>query len=105
MHPMLDQAMVGASVVEAGAGLMLERTASSEQIATAIGSMLADTGIVQSAQAIGARLRASDAVGAAATCLLELPSPKRTSINRPRFVDEVPVERSSPPTTPAPVDH
>ena len=83
MHPMLDQGMVGASMVEAGAGLMLERTASSEQIATAIRSVLADPRIAKSTQAIGARLRASDAAGAAATCLLELPSPKGRSINRP----------------------
>ena len=77
MHPMLDQAMVGASVVEAGAGLMLERSASSEQIATAIRSVLADPRIARSTRAIGDRLRASDASGCGSDLPARAPERKR----------------------------
>ena len=78
MHPLLDQPMVAASVVDAGAGLMLKRTASSEQIAHAIATALASTEMRLAAEAIGAHLRTTDAAGAAATQLLALSRPVTT---------------------------
>ena len=70
--------MVAASVVDAGAGLMLKRTASSDQIAHAIATALASTEMRLAAEAIGAHLRATDAAGAAATQLLALSRPVPT---------------------------
>jgi UDP:flavonoid glycosyltransferase YjiC (YdhE family) len=79
MHPLLDQPMVAASVVDAGAGLMLKRTASSEQIAHAIGTALASAEMTPAAEAIGAHLRTTDAAGAAANQLLALSRPVTTT--------------------------
>ena len=73
MHPLLDQPMVAASVVDVGAGVMLKRTASSEQIANAITTALASTDMRLAAEAIGVHLRRTDAAGTAATQLLALP--------------------------------
>ena len=84
MHPLLDQPMVAASVVNAGAGLMLKRTASSEQIAHAIATALVSTEMRLAAEAIGAHLRTTDPAGAAATQLLALSPPVTTSEGRGR---------------------
>ena len=72
MHPLMDQPMVAASVVRAGAGLMLKRTASSDHIAAAVQRVLSDPAITQSARVIGERLRAERAASEAAHRLLEL---------------------------------
>ncbi|SFR93257.1 glycosyltransferase, MGT family [Microbacterium sp. cf046] len=77
MHPLMDQPMVGASVVDAGVGLMLKRTATSDEITSAVERLLADTAIAQSARAIGNRLRETRAARAAADRLLELGSTGR----------------------------
>ena len=72
MHPLLDQPMVASSVVDAGAGLTLKRTASSSRIAAAIQTALADSRMRLAAEAIGERIRSSDAPAAAAEHLLML---------------------------------
>jgi UDP:flavonoid glycosyltransferase YjiC (YdhE family) len=59
MHPMLDQKMIGQSVEEHGAGLVLPKTATAEQIRMAAQRLLEPGTHTAAAAAIGSRLRAS----------------------------------------------
>lgn len=72
MHPMLDQPMVAGAIAHAGAGIALPRTASSTRIAAALTSLLADADMRERADALGERLRSTDAASAAADAIERL---------------------------------
>ncbi|HEX6955916.1 MAG TPA: nucleotide disphospho-sugar-binding domain-containing protein [Agromyces sp.] len=72
MHPMLDQPMVARSIERAGAGRALGRTAPPERIAAAVTALLADDRARAEASALGERIRATDAAGAAADAVERL---------------------------------
>jgi UDP:flavonoid glycosyltransferase YjiC (YdhE family) len=57
MHSILDQPMIGKAVAAARAGLVLSKTASAEEIRSAVRSLLQDPSYRHAAEAIGARLR------------------------------------------------
>ena len=78
MHPLLDQPMIAASVVDAGAAVQLKRTASSNQIAHAVATALASAEMRLAAEAIGAHLRTTDAASTTVTQLLKLSRPVTT---------------------------
>ena len=78
MHPLLDQPMIGRSVERAGAGRTLGRTAPAERIAAAVTELLADDRARDAATALGARLRATDAAGAAADAVERLAGDRST---------------------------
>lgn len=69
MHPMLDHPMVGQVVVEAGAGIMLKKTAAPEQIHAAVTELLTDPSYRSAAANIGTRLRDQHGAAAAADAL------------------------------------
>ncbi|MFJ6097800.1 glycosyltransferase [Williamsia muralis] len=74
MHPLLDQPMVGRSVVRAGAGMVLPKKASAARIASALSHILDEPGYSASAQAIGDRLASGDGTTRAVDRMLaELP--------------------------------
>ena len=58
MHPMLDQPMVGRSVEEAGAGRVVSKKATVEELATVIAGLLADGPHREAAARLGAAIRA-----------------------------------------------
>jgi UDP:flavonoid glycosyltransferase YjiC (YdhE family) len=66
MHPLLDQPLVARSVADAGAALVLGRTASVDAITAAARRVLADPSFAEAAGRIGERLRATDGASAAA---------------------------------------
>ena len=66
MHPLLDQPMVGRSVAEAGAGVLLRKKASVEQIRDAVTARLADGPHRAAAARLGAEIREADGTGTAA---------------------------------------
>ncbi|MGR2753723.1 glycosyltransferase [Agromyces arachidis] len=72
MHPLLDQPMVARAVERAGVGAALPRTAPTERIAAAVTALLADSRTRAAASTLGARLRATDAAGAAADAIERL---------------------------------
>lgn len=57
MHPMIDQQMVARSVVQHGAGITLRKTASAEEIRSAVKELVTDGQHRKAAAAIGSRLR------------------------------------------------
>jgi UDP:flavonoid glycosyltransferase YjiC (YdhE family) len=57
MHSILDQPMIGKAIAAARAGLVLSKTASAEEIRSAVRSLLQDPSYRHAAEAIGARLR------------------------------------------------
>ena len=59
MHPMLDQKMIGESVQAHGAGRVLRKTATAEQIRAATQQLLEPGSHTAAAAAIGSRLRAN----------------------------------------------
>jgi UDP:flavonoid glycosyltransferase YjiC (YdhE family) len=63
MHPMLDQKMIGQSVEEHGAGLLLPKTATAERIRTAARTLLESETCAAAAAAVGSRLRAHSGAG------------------------------------------
>lgn len=71
MHPMIDQPMVARAVVEAGAGIQLDKKASAEEIGAAITRLLGTDSFARAAADIGARLRAADGARVAADRILE----------------------------------
>ncbi|MGA9100826.1 glycosyltransferase [Aeromicrobium sp.] len=77
MHPMLDQPMVGKAVEAIGAGVSIKRTASPEQIRTAIETVL-DGPHRAAAEAIAERWRGADGTVVAADRILAL-QPKPVS--------------------------
>jgi UDP:flavonoid glycosyltransferase YjiC (YdhE family) len=72
MHPMLDQKMIGQSVADQGAGVLLTRKATPQQVRTAVLQVLDSTESRQAAARLGAQLRAHKAAAVAADHLLAL---------------------------------
>jgi UDP:flavonoid glycosyltransferase YjiC (YdhE family) len=72
MHPVLDQQMIGKAVADAGAGLVLPKTASIQAIRNAVRSLLEDPSYRHAAQATGARLRSCSGALVAADDLEEM---------------------------------
>ena len=66
MHRILDQVMVGKAVAAAGAGRVLPKTASAEEIRNAVQSLLQDASYRRVAEVTGARLRSRNGAIAAA---------------------------------------
>ena len=66
MHSILDQPMIGKAVAAARAGLVLSKTASPQEIRSAVRSLLQDPSYRHAAGAIGARLRSRNGAIAAA---------------------------------------
>jgi UDP:flavonoid glycosyltransferase YjiC (YdhE family) len=72
MHPMLDQPMVGRQVQAAGAGRLLRKKASVEQLRAAIGELVADGPHRAAAARLGAEIRSSGGVDRAVELLEQL---------------------------------
>jgi hypothetical protein len=66
LHRILDQLMVGMAVATAGAGRVLPKTASADEIRSAVQSLLQDPSYQRAAEVIGARLRSRNGAIAAA---------------------------------------
>jgi UDP:flavonoid glycosyltransferase YjiC (YdhE family) len=78
MHPMLDQKMIGHSVADQGAAVLLTRKATPRQIRAAVLSVLESADVRTSATRLGAQLRSADAAAIAADHLVALlNAPKR----------------------------
>jgi UDP:flavonoid glycosyltransferase YjiC (YdhE family) len=80
MHPMLDQKMIGRSVSNQGAAVLLTRKAAPVQIRNAVQDVLETADVPAAAARLGKQLRARDAATDAADLLLALlntPSPHR----------------------------
>ena len=75
MHPMLDQKMIGQSVADQGAAVLLTRNATPQQIRTAVLHVLESANARQAAARLGAQLREQGAAAAAADHLLALLNP------------------------------
>ena len=60
LHPLLDETMVGRSVEEAGAGRLVDRSASVERLREVIAATVGDPDLHAAAQRLGARLRSED---------------------------------------------
>jgi UDP:flavonoid glycosyltransferase YjiC (YdhE family) len=60
MHRILDQPMIGKAVAAAGAGRVLPKTASADEVRSAVRSLLQDPSFRHAAGAVGARLRSSN---------------------------------------------
>lgn len=72
VHPAVDMKMIGRAVEQAGAGRLLTRTATPEQVRAAVEELLADGPHRQAAARTGARLRAQDGARTAADAVEEL---------------------------------
>ena len=72
MHPFLDQPMVGKAVAAAGAGEVLSKRASAEEIRPVVERLLGDGPHRSAAAALGAEIRRLDGTRAAADLLLSL---------------------------------
>jgi UDP:flavonoid glycosyltransferase YjiC (YdhE family) len=72
MHPFLDQRMVGQAVQDAGAGLLIKTSASKEEIARALGTVVDSAAIRTAASSVGQRLREADGARTGARLLAEL---------------------------------
>ena len=79
MHRVLDQLMIGKAVVAAGAGRVLPKTASAEDIRSAVQSLLRDPSYRQAAMAVGVRLRSHNGAIAAADELENLLKARKDS--------------------------
>jgi UDP:flavonoid glycosyltransferase YjiC (YdhE family) len=66
MHRILDQLMIGKAVAAAGAGRVLPKTASADEIRSAVQSLLQDASYRRVAEVTGARLRSRNGAIAAA---------------------------------------
>ena len=71
MHPMLDQAMVGKAVEQAGAGVVIKKSSSPDQIRAALEQVLDETHR-RAAATIGERWRGADGAAVAADRILAL---------------------------------
>ncbi|MDQ0679619.1 UDP:flavonoid glycosyltransferase YjiC (YdhE family) [Arthrobacter pascens] len=60
MHPLLDQRMVGQAVQDAGAGLLINASASTDGIAGAVGEVVNSATFRAAAATAGQRLRGAD---------------------------------------------
>lgn len=74
MHPLLDQRMVGRVVQNAGAGLLIKRSASPDEIAKAIESVLGEPSFSTAAESVGRRLREGSGARSGARLLMEMAS-------------------------------
>lgn len=72
MHPLLDQPMVARSVADAGAGIVVKRTATADEIAAAAERVLGNATFEAAAARIGERLRSIDGAAAAADAVEQL---------------------------------
>jgi UDP:flavonoid glycosyltransferase YjiC (YdhE family) len=72
MHPLLDQRMVAQSVARAGAAVVVDKGARSDQIARSVQSLLSDAVATQAAEQIGLGMRETDAAAEAAAQLDDL---------------------------------
>jgi UDP:flavonoid glycosyltransferase YjiC (YdhE family) len=72
MHPMLDQKMVGTSLVDAGAGRLLSKKAEPAEIAAAVTALLTDGPHRDAAARLGAAIRANSGAAAGADLVDEL---------------------------------
>jgi len=79
MHPATDQSMIGKVVAAAGAGRVLPKTASADEIRGAVCSLLQDPSYRSAAEAVGARLRSRNGAVAAANELERLLKTRRMS--------------------------
>lgn len=66
MHPVLDQTMIGQTVVDTRAGRMLPKTARPEEIRSAVRALLDDPSYRSAATAVGLRLRTRNGATTAA---------------------------------------
>lgn len=72
MHPLLDQRMVGQAVQDAGAGLLIKPSASSEEIAGALRTAADSASLHLAAATVGRRLRRADGARTGALFLAEI---------------------------------
>ncbi len=72
LHPLLDETMVGRSVADAGAGRLVDRSASVERLRAIIAAAVSDPALHAAAQQLGARLRSEDGAQDAADRILAL---------------------------------
>jgi UDP:flavonoid glycosyltransferase YjiC (YdhE family) len=72
VHPMLDHQMIGASVAQQGAGLLLPSNATPAEIAAAVARLLQDPRHQTAAADLGARLRSQPGQQRAADLVEEL---------------------------------
>ncbi|SDP57719.1 UDP:flavonoid glycosyltransferase YjiC, YdhE family [Arthrobacter sp. ok909] len=72
MHPLMDQHMVGKAISNAGAGVLLKRTSSPDQIGAALAALLASESHLKAAVYIGNRLRRGAGARAGARILADL---------------------------------
>lgn len=78
MHPMLDQKMVGQSLVDAGAGRLVSKAAKPPVIAAAVGELMVDGPHRAAAARLGAAIRATSGARAGAE-LIESVSTRRAA--------------------------
>ena len=72
MHPMLDQPMVARSVAAAGAGRVVRKKATADDLRPVIASLLGDGPHRAAAARLGAEIRALPGAGGAAARIEEL---------------------------------
>ena len=72
MHPLMDQHMVGKAISNAGAGVVLNRKSSPDQIGAALTALLASESQRKAAAYVGARLRRAGGARAGAQVLADL---------------------------------
>jgi UDP:flavonoid glycosyltransferase YjiC (YdhE family) len=83
MHRILDQPMIGKAVAAAGAGRVLPKTASAEEIRSAVRSLLQNPSYRQAAGVVSARLRSRNGAIAAADELESLLKAPRCALPSP----------------------
>ena len=83
MHPMLDQPMVGRTVQEAGAGRVVAKKATADQLAPVVAELLADGSHRAAAAQLGAEIRAMPGATNAADRIEGLLSDAATAPGRP----------------------
>jgi UDP:flavonoid glycosyltransferase YjiC (YdhE family) len=72
MHPLLDQRMVGQAVQDAGAGRLIKRSASTEEIAYALETVVNSAAIRTAASTVGRRIQEADGARTGARLLAGL---------------------------------
>lgn len=72
MHPLLDQRMVGKAVQDAGAGLLLKRSSSKEEIARAVKAIVDSARFHAAASTVGSRIRQAEGARTGARLLVDL---------------------------------
>jgi UDP:flavonoid glycosyltransferase YjiC (YdhE family) len=80
MHPMLDQKMVGQSLVDAGAGRLLSKTSKPAVIAAAVDELMADGPHRAAAARVGAAVRTTPGARAGAELVERLARRRRAAV-------------------------